>query len=410
MKKSLFLTLDGITDPLGGSQILPYTNGLSDLGNQMTILSFEKETNSQIINYTRKTLDENNTQWKYLQYKNKPPIISTLANIRRMSLEAQRLNDQTCFDIIHCRSYIPAIVGNSVIKNSRKKPKIIFDMRGFWPDERVEGGSWNTKNPLFNVIYKYFKYKEKQLINRADAIISLTNAAIPIINRIKKNGKANVTVIPCCTDISHFSREKLPIAARNSARNQLHIPPNTLVLGYLGSTGSWYLLDEMLRYFKELSESNANAIFLFITKDSNRKILDRASGFGIAESKIRIKSANRDQLPSLLTAIDLGISFIKPCFSKQASSPTKLGEMLAMGIPVVSNSGVGDVEQLYSTGAAGHLVHELNIARYRESISQIPQILNIEKSRIRKIAEDQLSLESALKSYQKVYSTIDAVN
>ena len=60
--------------------------------------------------------------------------------------------------------------------------KFIFDMRGFWADERVDGKIWNLSNPIFNTIYKYFKKKEKAFLEEADYIISLTEHARDVIH------------------------------------------------------------------------------------------------------------------------------------------------------------------------------------------------------------------------------------
>ena len=38
----VFLTYDGLLDPLGGSQILPYLIGISNHTNAVHVLSFEK--------------------------------------------------------------------------------------------------------------------------------------------------------------------------------------------------------------------------------------------------------------------------------------------------------------------------------------------------------------------------------
>ena len=41
--KVLYLTYDGLTDPLGQSQILPYLKMLSTKGAEISIISFEKK-------------------------------------------------------------------------------------------------------------------------------------------------------------------------------------------------------------------------------------------------------------------------------------------------------------------------------------------------------------------------------
>ena len=42
-----------------------------------------------------------------------------------------------------------------------------------------------------------------------------------------------------------------------------------------------------------------------------------------------------------------------PVFSKKASSPTKMGEFLALELPIVTNGGVGDVSRIMYETAAG---------------------------------------------------------
>jgi hypothetical protein len=39
----LYISYDGMTDPLGESQVIPYLEGLSKLGHRIYILSFEKK-------------------------------------------------------------------------------------------------------------------------------------------------------------------------------------------------------------------------------------------------------------------------------------------------------------------------------------------------------------------------------
>ena len=60
---------------------------------------------------------------------------------------------------------------------------------------------------------------------------------------------------------------------------------------------------------------------------------------------VHFKSVTYDQVPTLLPAMDVMISFILPTYARMGASLTKLAECFAMGIPVVANSGVGDVKQ-----------------------------------------------------------------
>ena len=76
------------------------------------------------------------------------------------------------------RSYLPALVGLRMKR--RLGVPFVFDMRGFWPEERVEGGLWDLSNPLFRTVFGYFKRREAEFLNEAGHIVSLTEVIGPI--------------------------------------------------------------------------------------------------------------------------------------------------------------------------------------------------------------------------------------
>ncbi|HET8780859.1 MAG TPA: hypothetical protein VFM63_00465, partial [Pyrinomonadaceae bacterium] len=69
-------------------------------------------------------------------------------------------------------------------------------------------------------------------------------------------------------------------------------------------------------------------------------------------------------VPSYLSAADAGLSFIKRCVSKLASSPTKNAEYLACGLPLIINAGIGDSDALIHDWKAGALLEEFSDAEY----------------------------------------------
>src|SRR5258706_11826330 len=106
----LYLSYDGLTDPLGQSQILPYLGGLSRYG--ITIISFEKqdrfETGKGAVQDFCKT---HNLNWVPLTYHKSPRVFSTVYDVWRLRTKARSLHRKCQFKIIHCRSYITALVG-----------------------------------------------------------------------------------------------------------------------------------------------------------------------------------------------------------------------------------------------------------------------------------------------------------
>lgn len=384
-----------MTDPLGQSQVLPYLTELSKLNFSFHLISFEKkdrfEKDRVVI---EKICSENNIQWYPNIYHKNPPVISTLIDMRNMfktSIEIIKTND-IC--LIHARSYISSLIALK-IKNQFKIP-FLFDMRGFWADERVEGKIWNLKNPIFKLIYRYFKKKEIEFIQKSSHIVSLTNNGKNEILKwdILNVSNNKISVIPCCVDLRLFS-ELDNISLNNELKNKF-------VLGYIGSIGTWYMLDEMLDFFKVLYEKNSNSIFYFITRESKDYILNKAKNKNISPNLIYVQPAIHSEVPKLASQFNASIFFIKPSFSKKASSPTKLAELMALNIPIVCNSGVGDVEDIVNKLEAGKIVNEFKQNEYSDAAEWI---LN-KKMNLKKENLYTFSVDFGVEKYKEIYHKI----
>lgn len=400
--KILYLSYDGLTDPLGASQILPYLLKLSEYHN-ITVVSFEKKKNYRKNKNKILLITEGKIEWKPLQYTKNPPLISTLWDILRLRIFTSALFKKERFDIVHCRSYITSMVGLNLKK--RFNTKLIFDMRGLWVDERVEGGLWNLKNPLFYFLFKYLKVKEREFINNSDHIISLTHKARGIITSLsdKKNIDDKITVIPCCVDLDFFNKEKVDHSIFDTYPILKRLSGDEYVLLYLGSIGTWYMLDEMLDFFKELKKSYCKSVFLFITNDSGSRIEALAAEKNLPPNDIVVvEGADRATIPSLISLANSSVIFIRESFSKQASSPTKLGEILAMEVPCIVNQNIGDIDKGFME-KIGYYLEELNEKSYAECIKSIPNFRSMDKPFMRERAQQYFSLEKGVELYLEAY-------
>jgi glycosyltransferase involved in cell wall biosynthesis len=406
LKKVLYISYDGMTDPLGQSQVLPYLNGLVKEGHQITLLSFEKPgrfaTGGKAM---KEEINSYKIKWQPQQYTASPPIISSIKDFRQMKKMAERLHRSNSFDITHCRGYLPAMAGRFL--KHKFGVKLLFDMRGFWPDERVEGGIWNRSNPVFNLVYNYFKKQEKKLFKSADAIVSLTNSGKRIIKKwpYMKNINTDITVIPCCADFDHFSSSNINESELHQIKHELEIKSDDFIISYLGSIGSWYMLSEMLDFFKVFIEIKPEAKMLFISRDNPQMILNSARSKGISDDKILIRGVQRNLVPTILSISNLSLFFIKPVYSKQASSPTKLAEILGMGIPVIANAGVGDVDELFEEHFPGLLVNKFTKEDYQKTIHNYLNS-HVDKKQLRSISLKYFSLEDGINNYNIIYNQL----
>lgn len=403
VKRVLYITYDGLTDPLGQSQILPYLKALSTSGYGFTILSFEKKDRLAKEGALIRTLTtESGIEWVPLSFTAKPPLLSKFYDAVRMRNKAVSLHRQKSFHMVHCRSYIAADVGLYLKK--KFGVRFFFDMRGFWADEKKDG-SWNVANPVFSRVYRYYKKKEAQYLQHADYIVSLTHAGKrEMMKWPAYKEQVPLAVIPCCADMQHFSLTDK--AQRSQSRQALGLPDNTLVISYLGSIGTWYMLDEMLQFFSRVKTKYPGSVFLFVTHSDPAQILSKLPAFGLQENDVLIKEASRKEVPALIKASHINLSFIKPVYSKISSSPTKLGEVLSMGIPVICNSGIGDVEEIVNSSEAGYVLKNFSATELTKAVEAIPELLQKSAGAIRQAAEKIYSLEHGVRSYSECYRKV----
>ena len=404
--KTLFITYDGLLDPLGGSQILPYLKGIVAHPRPLHVLSFEKSDRfAQGVQELEAELSLLGIGWTPLSFTTRAGKLGKLWDLARMYLTAIRLQHKHRFAIIHCRSYQAMQVG--CFLKRLFGVKTLFDMRGLWVDERVDGEIWRLDRWLDRLVYCAYKKIEKRLLGCADHVVALTNRVVPELRRLSPSMTNKVTVIPCCADFEHFSIPKS--AQRLTFRKELGLPESGRVIAYLGSLGTWYMLDEMLRLFGQAQSKWGNAHLLIITRDwrDEHEALLTQMGLSSVRDRIHVRSATRVEVPVLLGCADVMLSFIKPAYSKMASSPTKLAEAFAVGIPAISNTGIGDVDEITIALDAGAVVDLSGTNSLQSIVSRFDLIASKGGTALRERARASLGLEVAAAEYRRVYDELE---
>jgi glycosyltransferase involved in cell wall biosynthesis len=388
----LYLTPDGLTDPLGQSQILPYLKGLALQGFSITIISWEKKLRfSRLAPVIRTICHDYGITWLPLTYYTFPPVIAPWVNILRMRNLAIKVWQKQLYQIVHCRSYLTSIVG--VYLKQKVRVKFIFDMRGFWPDERRESNLWPASSILYSRIYTYFKVQERKFLSEADHIVTLTHAAAHEIET-RKLATAKISIIPTCVDLEHFNPAQVSDVEKEALRQQLGIAKNDFILLYLGSWGTWYLTSEMIQLFR-LLRAQTQATFLILTPDVSA--VEREPG-------VIVHEVNRNELPLYISLANASVFFIQPSFSKKGSAATKMGELMAMNIPIITNSGWGDVEKILTGVESTLLLKSFSTTEVKNAVSGL--LLLSQNTNLRQLAFDNFDLTKGIATYKSIYTSL----
>ncbi|RYY70026.1 MAG: glycosyltransferase [Chitinophagaceae bacterium] len=397
MRNILYVTYDGLTDSLGQSQILAYLKRLSGLGNNIVILSFEKDEAFKKENAAiHQITTASNLTWIPLRYTKKPPVISTLLDIAKGHKACARLHKKHHFDIVHCRGYVPAIMGRRL--QERAGVKFIFDMRGWWPDEKLESGFWDKK--IYKPVYSYFKKLEREFFHYANYAVSLTFKGKEEIEKQKLAPASKIGVIPTCVDFDIFRPQDAQTKAE--LREKLGILPAEKVFVYSGCVGGNYDPDVLIDVFKAFRQQHPESYFLILSKDKlSAGLQQKFADAGI--QRMSIYNSPFTEVTNYLRAADVGFIYYKLLFSTIGRSPTKLGEYWASGLPVIAFKGIGDLDHILQKYPASGVLLEPDKAKWAAAIRQLQFK---EPETLRAYALDYFHIEKGVKFYQSVYEQL----
>ena len=118
-KSVLFISYNGMLDPLGQSQVIPYLKELSKRGVRFTLLSYERapaftSEGEQRCRVLRKELSQFNIEWHRLRYHQRPSMPATAFDVAAGIHFASRLIKRGKIELVHARAHIPAVIARAV--------------------------------------------------------------------------------------------------------------------------------------------------------------------------------------------------------------------------------------------------------------------------------------------------------
>jgi glycosyltransferase involved in cell wall biosynthesis len=406
-KRVLYISYNGMLDPLGQSQVIPYLRELSTQGVGFTLLSYEREVaftpeGIERCRELKQTLAAHGIEWHYLRYHKSPSLPATIYDMAAGVRFGASIMRRHKIKMIHARGYIPAAIALTLKKMFGVK--MIFDIRGLMGEEYVDAAHWSPGS----LYYRSTKIMERKALAATDGIVTLTHKLWPVIREWDglRGRHVHRQVIPCCTDLERFAFREVD---RLQRREELGVDGRFVVV-YSGSIGSWYLSDMMADLFLALLQRRPDAHFLWLTQGDPELIKNLIRVRDIDESQYTIKSVQPVEVASYLSASDMGVAFFKPGLSKLATSPTKVAEYLACGLPVIMNAGIGDSDALVTDEGAGALVGDFNPAAYENAIETVLlQLEDVEgnRRRMRDVALRLFDVTGVgLSRYAKLYEDV----
>jgi hypothetical protein len=377
-KSALYICYFGVREPLVQSQVVAYVRELAKAGWSMHLLTFEpgwpESFPEDERTARREALAQQGITWHAHPYTQSHGLAAKAKDIVTGMLKARRIARENKVQIVHGRAHVATTIALLSTLFLRPKPKILFDVRGFNPEEYVDAGRWTPGSLKFRLL----KMAERWLLRRSSGFVVLTEAGRKIMfpKALPDTGPEAwrlpdgrpVQVIPCCVDMSRF--DAVSATGRESAKAAQNLQGRP-VIAYVGALGGWYLDDEMARIWAVARRMDPASFALIFTQSPPTGIREPLeAGGAVAGKDFHIEKVPPAELAVRLPAAEIALSIIKPSFSKIASSPTKLAEYLAAGCVVLSSRGIGDGDAQLVNHRVGVILDAFDDASIETALKQ----------------------------------------
>jgi hypothetical protein len=361
---TLYLCYFGLREPLVQTQVLPYLRELAGAGIDVHLLTFEPRPWTRDDSVAiRGQLQTDGIAWHMLRYHKRPSWLATAWDIALGIAMTAVLAVRHKVQILHARSHIPLLMALGARALTRRK--VLFDLRGLMAEEYADAGIWRESSLSFRAV----KAVERLGLRRADEVVVLTERFRLWLLDAGLAPSGQITVIPCCTPVPTDDGARLPA-------------PERLEVVYAGSVTGLYLLEEMGRFVLALQMFRPRAFLRVLTLAPAVDASERLRHTGLSPDDFWVGAAPPGRVKTYLQGASGGISFCKGTFSQMAASPTKVGEYLAAGLPVVTNVGIGDLDAMLARDGVGVAVADfrwetlMKAARQFDDLMQTPGLAN----------------------------------
>jgi len=281
MANILYISILGMSEPLGKSQVLEYLRDLSKK-HHMSLYSFEKDLSSDTLDSLSQDIRDENIEWYYQGYSNKYGLFSTMSQIITSYKEIKDVIKTKNIEIIHARSLIPTVI--ALLLKRKYKVKVIADIRGFQIDEKAEVG----RIKIDSFLYKLLKKIEQHTYKRSDSIVSLTHSAIEYIGQFTNENK--ITIIPTCANREVF--KMMDEEEKKEFKKSLGYKEDDKVIIHAGAVSNWYDFDSELLLIQNLMQKDKDVQFLILNKGEHEFIAQKLDEYDLDRLRVKVTEVN----------------------------------------------------------------------------------------------------------------------
>ena len=365
-----YVSMDPLTSTVGSSQVLAYVERLAGRGVDIDLLTFEHGVDPVV----RERLAGLGVTWRPLRFGLHGPV----GGLSRVLRAAWAVRGSA---VVHARSDMAAA---SVMLTG--VDRWVWDVRSLWVDQKVASGVIRPGSLQERVM----RWVERLAAHRSTAVVTLTESAIDELDRRYEGVvSSKARVITTCVDLDRFDVSPLP-----------PVPLRVLLAGTLNR---YYDVHTMLDLIAELR--CRYRVEFIVASPGETDWEDEMRGV----EAVRV-TATPGEMASLVSSCHVGLCVCRDDAgaSLLAAMPTKIGEFLASGRPVIVNPGLVDAAGLLERSECGVVFGSAGHLRVGEAVDRLVSLLADPETpeRCRSLAEAHFNLDRGIDLLVATYESI----
>jgi hypothetical protein len=395
-KRMLYLTVDGLLEPLGFSQVVRVVELLAKRGRPYDIISLEREKDlaqEHRVRDLRVRLAKVGIGWTHFAFRSSGGSRDAVANEAQLVSCALAHVARGTTQAIHARSYHGAMA--ALVCKTVKSVPYVFDARSYWFDERLEEGKWLTTP----VKVGFARGIERQLYAQAAGVVTLTELQAEDVRGGKFGTQPQAICIPTLADFDDFQRRAVTPSVPASLEKMLRAKK---VVGIVGSINRSYLVDETLELAQKFLQLDLRH-HLLVLSQQHEEYARRFEARGLKKTQWTVISARHETMPDWLSLMDWGMLLLNPTSpAKRASMPTKLGEFFASGVRPIQYGCNAEVAAWVKKAGTGLCLSDVTPKSLQQAASEMQRPRNeLVVMQGREVAAAHFSLVNGVAAYER---------
>ncbi|MEE2767721.1 MAG: glycosyltransferase [Actinomycetota bacterium] len=362
--------MDPLSSTVGSSQVFAYVERLARRGLGVDLVTFEHSVDLGLL----EKLSVLGVDWRPQKFGRPGPV----GGLGRVIRAAGVIRGA---EIVHARSDLAAA---SVML--ARIPYWVWDVRSLWVDQKIASGVVQSGS----VQEKIMRWIERRAASKSTAVLTLTASAIEVLDELyRRQVSPKGHVVTTCTDLDHFSVSPLP--------------PTPLRVLIAGTLNRYYDLPAMLDLVAELRRRRPVTLVV-----ASPGVTDWEEQLATVEAN-RVSAASKE-MKDLVSSCHVGLSICRDDagISLLAAMPTKIGEFLASGRPVVVNPGLVEAAELVQSHRCGTVFGSSVSLTLVETANELETFLMDPRlpDRCRALAEGHFDLDRGVDQLVEVYRSV----